>query len=331
MGNYRNASAHHPVSRSQEYSPPGRNRNRDLPPARTRNWEHSPRGWSRERHLSPSGQMIGEQRASTFTSRRDYGLSQSLRIPDRDRGNADILDDHSRRLHEIKEGLGNEDSTSTKYPWSHLLDKPRKFDTIKGSGDYELMVVRVSRERENRGRPYPGFVDGSKSSEADKLYSSYESHLPDVGVQPRISSVGNSGGYSLPSRYLDADRLKDEEIHLQDGFHSHKTAGGGPTSTDPYMEDSLKSHDIQSSILITQYRHLTLTCCPWAGYDKIPGTMSSLNPEESKGEVGSPNALSGEFYGKRVGSGEAHFQDVPRSNMGLGKYDEFSHRNFNGR
>ncbi|MCD7471218.1 hypothetical protein HAX54_011536 [Datura stramonium] len=426
METTRNRERSPPVrSRNQEYSPPGRNRNREIsPPARTRNWEqHSPRGWSRERHLSPSGQMIGEQRGEYFheleRSRRmgidgggdfgelqnarslnyvggdrDYGLSQSLRIPDRDRGNADILDDHSRRLHEIKEGLGNEDSTSTKYPWSHLLDKPRKFDTIKGSRDYGVNGSRVSRERENRGRPYPGFVDGSKSSEADKraLYSSYESHLPDVGVQPRISSVGNSGGYSLPSRYLDADRLKDEEIHLQDGFHSHKTAGGGvPASTDPYMEDSLKStrySEFNTDYAISSSHSNMLPLVPGVnkddiagsysiegqirphggrlnsgkaiesigqdGYDKIPGTMSSLNPEKQvsgfrnysesyfgraeekretysysdiqRGEVGSPNALSGEFYGKRVGSGEAHFQDVPRSNMGLGKYDEFSHR-----
>lgn len=427
VGNIRNRDRSPPVrSRNQEYSPPGRTRNREIsPPARTRNWEqHSPRGRSRERRLSPSGQMIGEQRGEYFheleRSRRmgidgggefgelqnarpldyvggdrDYGPSQSLRIPDRDRGNADILGEHSHRLHEIKEGLGNEDSTSVKYPWSHLIDKPRKFDTIKGSRDYGVSRSRVSSERENRGRPYPGFVDGSISSEADKrtLYSSYESHLPDVGVQPRISGIGNSDGYSLPSRYLDADRLKDEEVHLQDGFHSHKAAaaGGVPASTDPYMEDSLKSarySEFNTDYVISSSHSNMVPLVPGVNkddiassygiegqirshggrlnsgkaiesighdeYDKIPGTMSSLNPEEQvsgfrnysesyfgraeehrevysysniqRGEVGSPNAPSSEFYGKRVGSGEAHFQDVPRSNMGLRKYDEFSHR-----
>ncbi|XP_060169753.1 uncharacterized protein LOC132600542 [Lycium barbarum] len=406
-------------SRNQEYSPPGRNRNREIsPPGRTRNWEqqHSPRG--RSRHLSPSGQMIGEQRAEYFheleRSRkmgidgvgdfgelqnarplnyvggdRDYGPSQSLRIPDRDRGNTEMLGEHSQRLHEIKEGLGNEDSTSVNYPWSHLLDKPRK-----GSRDYGISGSRVSSERDNRGRPYSGFADGSISAEADKrmLYSSYESPLPNVGVQPRIPGVGNSGSYPLPSRYLDADHIKDEEIHLQDGFHSHKAAGGGvPASTDPYMEDPLKStrySEFNPDYMVSSSHPDALPLVPGVikddiassyskevqirshgnrlnsgnaiesighdGYDKIPGTISSLNPEKQvsgfrnysesyfdragerretysysdiqRGEVGSPNALPSEFYGKRVGSGEAHFQDVPRTNMGLGKYDEFSHR-----
>ncbi|KAF3654949.1 putative pleiotropic drug resistance protein 2-like [Capsicum annuum] len=421
VGSIRNRERSPPVrSRNQEYSPPGRNRNREIsPPARTRNWEqHSPRGRSRERRLSPSGQMIGEQRGEYFheleRSRRmgvdgggdfrqfqnapplnyvggdrDYGPSQSLRIPDRDRGNTEILGEHSHRLHETKEGLGNEDSTSIKYPWSHLLDKPRKYDTVKGSRDYGVGDSRVSSERENCGRPYPGFVDGSISSEADKrtLYSSYESHLPDVGVQPRISGVGNGGGYSLPSRYLDADHLKDEEMHLQDGFHPHKAAAGVPASANPYMEDSFKSTrypEFNTDYVISSSHPNMLPSVPGVnkddiatpysiegqirshggrlssrkviepigrdGYDKIPGTISSLNPETQvnglgsysesyfgraedkreaynysdiqRGEVGSPNGLSSEFYGKR----EAHFQDVPRSNMGLSKYDEFSHR-----
>ncbi|KAL3354435.1 hypothetical protein AABB24_018871 [Solanum stoloniferum] len=409
-------------TRNWEQHSPGRNRNREIsPPARNRNWEQrSQRGRSRERHLSPSGQMIGEQQGEYFheleRSRRmgidgggdfgelqnarplnyvggdrDYGPSQSLRISDRDRGNTDILGEHSHRLHEKKEGSGNEDSTFNKYPWSHLLDKPRKFDTVNGSRDYGVSGSRVSSERDNRGRPYPGFVDGSISSEADKraLYSSYESHLPDVGVQPRISGIGNSGGYSLPSRYLDADPLKEEEIHLQEGFHSHKAGGGRvPSSMDPYMEESLKtrrysefntdymissSHsnmvpgvkkdDITSSYSIEGQicshggrldSGKAIESIGHAGYDKNPRTISSLNPEKQvsgfrnytesyfgraeercetysysdiqRGEVGSPNALSSEFYGKRVGSGEAHFQDVPRNNMGLGKYDEFSHR-----
>ncbi|KAJ8551970.1 hypothetical protein K7X08_028413 [Anisodus acutangulus] len=417
----RNSGRSPPVrSRNQEYSPPGTNRNREIsPPPRTRNWEqqHSPRGRSRERHLSPSGQMIGEQPGEYFHklegSRRmgidgvgdfgelqnarplnyvggdrDYGPSQSLRIPDCDRGNTDMLGEHSHRLHGIKEGLGNDDSTSVKYPWSHLLDKPRK-----GSRDYGVSGSRVSSERENRGRPYSGFVDGSISSEADKrmLYSSYESHLPDVGVQPRIPGIGNSGSYPLPSRYLDADHIKDEEIHLQDGFHSHRSAGGVPASTDPYMEDSLKStrySEYNPDYMMSSSHSNALPLVPGAmkddigssyskevqirshggrlnsgkaiesighdGYDKIPGTISSLNPEKQvsgfrnysesyygraeerrepysysdtqRGEIGSPIALSSELYGKRVGSGEAHFQDVPRTNMGLGKYDEFSHR-----
>ncbi|XP_055834801.1 uncharacterized protein LOC129903305 isoform X2 [Solanum dulcamara] len=421
----RNRDRSPPVrNRNQEYSPPGRNRNREISPAaRTRNWEqHSPRGRSRERHLSPSGQMIGEQRGEYFheleRSRRmgidgggdfgelqnarpldyvtgdgDYGPSQSLRIPDRDRGNTDILAEHSHRLHEIKEGSRNEDSTSMKYPWSHLLDKPRKFDTVKGSRDYGVSGSRVSSERENSGRPYLGFVDGSISSEADKrtLYSSYESHLPDVGVEPRISGIGNSGGYPLPSRYLDADPLKDEEILLQDGFHSHKAAAGVPASMDPYTEDSLKTRrysEFSTDYMISSSHSNMLPLVSGVnkddsatsygiegqirshggrlnsgkdiesighdGYDKNPGTISSVNPGKQvsgfrnytesyfgraedrretygysdirRGEVGSPNTLSSEFYGKRVGSGEAHFQDVPRSNMGLGKYDEFSHR-----
>lgn len=421
----RNRDRSPPVrSRNQEYSPPGRNRNREIsPPGRTRNLEqHSPRGQSRERHLSPSGLMIGEHRGEYFheleRSRRmgidsggdfgelqnarplsyvggdrDYGPSQSSRIPDRDRGNTDILGEHSHRLHEIKEGSGVEDSTSMKYPWSHLLDKPRKFDAVNGSRDYGISGSRVSSERENRGRPYADFVEGSISSEADKrmLYSSYESHLPDVGVQPRISGIGDSGGYSLPSRYLDADPLTDEEMHLQDGFHSHKAAATrAPASTDPYMEDPLKtrrysefntdyaissSHsnmlplvpgvnkdDIGSSYSIegqirTRGDRLNsgkaIESIGHGGYDKNAGTIS-LNPEKQvsgfrnytesyfgrteerretycysdiqRGDVGSPGALSSEFYGKRVDSGEARFQDVPRSNMGLGKYDEFSHR-----
>ncbi|KAJ8568452.1 hypothetical protein K7X08_027985 [Anisodus acutangulus] len=399
-------------TRNREISPPARTRNREISsPARTRNWEqHSPRGRSRERHLSQSGQMIGEQRGEYFheleRSRRmgidgvgdfgelqnarplnyvgrdkDYWPSQNLRIPDRDRRNTDMLGEHSHRLHEIKDGLGNEDSTSTKYPWSHLLDKPRKFDSMKGSRDYEVSGSRVSSERDNRGRPYPGLVDGNISSESDKrtLYSSYESHLPDVGVQSRISGIGNSGY----TRYLDADHLKDEEIHLQEGFHSHKAAAavGVPASMDPYMEDSLKStqySEFNSDYMMSASHSNVLPLVPGVikddiassyskevqirshggrlnsgkaiesidhdGYDKIPGAISSLNPEKQvsgfrnysepyfgraeerrepysysdiqRGEVGSPNALSR----------EAHFQDVPRTNMGLGKYDDFSHR-----
>ncbi|CAN4119471.1 unnamed protein product [Withania somnifera] len=405
VGSIRNCDRSPPVrSRNLEYLPPGRNRNREIsPPAKTGNWEQqSLRGRSRDRHLSPSGQMIGERRGEYFhelersrrmgvdgsgdfgefqnarplnygVEDRDYEPSQSLRIPDPDRGNTDILGEHSHRLHEMKERLGNEDSTSTKYPWSHLLDKPRKFDTIKDSGEYGISGSRVSSKRENH------------ASEADKktFYSSYESHLPDVGVQPRISGIGNCGGYSLPSRYLDADHLKDEEIHLQDGFHSHKAAAGGvPASTDPYMEDSLKSmrySEFNTDYVLSSSHSNMLPLVPGVGkdnidssysiegqirshggrlnsgkaiesighdgYDKIPGTISSLNPEKQasgfrnfsesyfgraeenreaysysdvqRGEVGSPNALSVEFYGKRVGSGDAHFQDVPRSNMGL--------------
>ncbi|XP_075093301.1 uncharacterized protein LOC107788967 [Nicotiana tabacum] len=411
--------------RSREISPPTRTRNweQQQHSPRGRNWEqqqHSPRERGRERRLSPSGQMIGELRGEYFheleRSRRmgidgssgdfgelqnarplsyvggdrDYGPpSQSLRVPDRDRGNTDMLGEHSHRLHEIKESMGNEDPTSVKYPWSHLLDKPRKFDTVTGSSDYGVNGSRVSSERENHGRTYSGFVDGSMPSEADNrtLYSSYESHLSAVGVQPRISGVGNSGGYSLPSRYMDADHLKDGEIHLQDGFHSRKA--GVPASTDIYMEDSLKSTRYSNSDYIISSSHSnvlplapgvikddiagsygkevqihshggrlncgkTIESIDHGGYDKIPGTISSLDPEKQvsgfrnytesyfgraeerrepysysdsqRGEIGSPNALSSEFYGKRVGSGEAHFQDVARTNVGLGKYDEFSHR-----
>ncbi|CAN4106570.1 unnamed protein product [Withania somnifera] len=417
VGSIRNRDRSPPVrSLNQEYSPPGRNRNREIsPPARTRNWEqHSPRGRSRERHLSPSGQMINEQRGEYFhelgRSRRmgmddggdfvelqnarplnyrggdgDYGPSQSFRIPDRDRGNTDIFGEHSHRLHEMKEGIGNEDSTSTKYPWSHLLDKPRRFDSIKDSREYGVSGSRVSSERENRGRPYPGSLDDNISSEPDKrtLYSSYESRLPDLGVHPRISGIGNNGGYSFPSRYLDADHLKDEEIHLQDGFHSHKAAAGGvPASTDLYMEDALNStrySEFNTDYVVSSSHANMLPLVPGVnkddiassygidgqvrshggrlnsgkviesighnGYDKTRGTVSSLNPDKQvsgfrnysksyfdraeenheayrysdiqRGEIGSPT---------RVGSGDAHFQDVPRSNMGLGKYDEFPHR-----